>query len=497
MVTRIMKESTNRKQVFQLITMILLTSCSQIVALYKSRFTAVTFGATDYMDAYNFSLGIASFVFSLVTGGITAIIIPAYVKKVSLRVVNTFITITYGSVILIALIILNFRIPFISFFTERGDNFVSIASTLLIISFIIQGITAFLAVTAAYYQCENRYNTPKFIVLLVNLFVLITLLFGGINNIHAYFFLLLIAALVNLILDIICAVTIGFRYTLCFDIKNKELMNMMKTFFPVLLASSVYQFQFVIWTTVATNLPEGQVTILNYSSQIINLVNAVIIGNLTTYVYPKIIAKLEDTCILSYFWDCFILFHAILMLIIAGFINVGLEFVSLLFLGGKFTQDNVNILYFCACVFIFSQQFYILIDLIYKYFYAHSNTKDTFRNSITASSLNIILTLFLVKFWGIYGIVLVSSLTGFFSLSTILLIFKKRFGLGIRFHFIILELGKNLFSMIGTVLIIQWMKSIYIIADTIISILVYGILSILVYVMLSLLLRTRIKQIRL
>lgn len=44
----------NKKSAVQLSLMIFLTLLSQVIALYKSRFTAVTFGATNYMDAYNY-----------------------------------------------------------------------------------------------------------------------------------------------------------------------------------------------------------------------------------------------------------------------------------------------------------------------------------------------------------------------------------------------------------------------------------------------------------
>ena len=57
-----------------------------MIALYKSRFTAVTFGATNYMDAYNYALNVATFVFAFITTGVTTVIIPAYVNKTDKKV---------------------------------------------------------------------------------------------------------------------------------------------------------------------------------------------------------------------------------------------------------------------------------------------------------------------------------------------------------------------------------------------------------------------------
>lgn len=146
--------------------MIVITLASQLLALYKSRFTAINFGATNYMDAYNFSLSIATFLFAFVTTGITTVIIPAYVKKCDKSVVNSFITIIYSIVYILSFLIIVFRRPISIILTDRDLNFIDIVSEFLIYVFLIQGITSFLAVTTAYYQCINRFNTPKIILFL-------------------------------------------------------------------------------------------------------------------------------------------------------------------------------------------------------------------------------------------------------------------------------------------------------------------------------------------
>lgn len=491
------KNSQNKKTAIQLILMIVLTCLSQIVALYKSRFTAVNFGATDYMDAYNFSLEIATFIFSFVIGGVTTVIIPAYVKKVSSKAVNTFITITYGCILLLTIGIIIFRIPLLSLLTDRGIDFLSITSDFLIISFIIQGVTAFLAVTSAYYQCENRYNIPKLIVLIVNMMVLIVLLSGFISDIYLYFLLLITGSIINLVLDVIVAFRLGFRYKLCFEVDNPEFKKMMAIFLPTLLSSGVYKLHTMVDTTIATNLAEGQTTILSYASQIITMVNTIIIGNLTVYVYPKIVENLKSKNISKYFWDYCILFHGVLTVIIAGFINIGWEGISLLFFGGKFILENVNVLYLCACIYISGQQFNIIRDLIYRYFYANGNTKETFKNSVIVSISNIILSLLLVIFFGVYGIVLGTVLSGVLSLCMILIRFKNIFGLGIRFSYVLIEIGKNILAMLGTVICIQWLKALFSINNLILSIIVYGLGTVVVYLVLILLLKTKMRYIKL
>lgn len=490
------KLSSNKKNAMQLLMMIFLTCLSQVIALYKSRFTAVNFGASDYMDAYNFALNIATFVFAFITTGVTTVVIPAYVKKSDRKAVDSFITIIYISVIIIIGLVLFFRIPLTNVLTNRGDDFTAIVGDFLFVTFLIQGISAFLAVTTGYFQSINKYTTPKMILLLSNLLVAIALILGLVNDIEAYLGLLVLGALVSLVFDVVIAIVMGFRFKPTFDLKNEELHKMLHVFLPTLFSSGVYKIHTMVDTTIATSLAEGQVTILSYSTQIITMVNSVIVGNLTVYAYPKIIAQMEKEDSKRAFWDYVIFFHAAVVLLVVGFFNIGKEGVTLLFYGGKFTMDDVTLLYICTCVYIFGQQFNIVRDLIYRYFYAKGNTKDTLKNSVFVSITNICLCLILVQFWGVIGIILGTVLSSLISLCMIMVRFKKAYGLGIGIKGILVECGKNIIAMVVSVVIVMFLKSVVSIKWDLLAVFIYGIITVVIYVLMLLLLKTRVRHIK-
>ena len=486
---------SNKKNAAQLSLMILLTLLSQIIALYKSRFTAVTFGATAYMDAYNYALNIATFVFAFITTGVTTVIIPAYVNKTNKKAVNSFITIIYSITIIVVLAVIAFRAPILELLTNRGSDFISIVGDFLIVAFIIQGLLAFQAVTAGFYQCNNHYNIPKFITLASNLMVAIVLISGVVKNIYAYLTLLVCGSVLNFTVDVAMAIKYGFRYVPALDLKSADLKKMLIVFMPTLFSSGVYKIHTMVDTTIATNLLEGQITILSYATQIITMVNNVIVGNLTVYAYPKIVARLHNKDSKQNFWDYSILFHAVIVLLICGFINVGYEGVKLIFQGGKFTEENTRLLYICTCVYIFGQQFNIIRDLIYRYFYAQGNTKETFKNSVLVSALNIILSLLLVKFIGLLGIILGTVISSLISLVMIVFRFKKEYGLGVKFSGILFECSKNLIAAVATVVIIQVIKSMTNFSN-IMTLIVFGFLTIAIYCLALLTMQTKARHIR-
>lgn len=486
---------SNKKSAAQLSLMIFLTLLSQVIALYKSRFTAVTFGATTYMDAYNYALNIATFIFAFITTGVTTVIIPAYVNKTEKKAVNSFITIIYSITLIVVLGVISFRVPLLEILTNRGQNFISIVGDFLIVAFIVQGLLAFQAVTAGFYQCNNHYNIPKFITLVVNLIVAIILISGVVDNIYIYLTLLVFGSVLNFLIDILVAIKYGFRYAPALELKSESLKKMLIVFLPTLFSSGVYKIHTMVDTTIATNLLEGQITILSYSTQIITMVNNVIVGNLTVYAYPKIVSRLKEKESKQNFWDYSILFHAVIVLLICGFINVGYEGVGLIFQGGKFTRDNTWLLYVCTCVYIFGQQFNIIRDLIYRYFYAQGNTKETFKNSVLVSVLNIVLSIILVKFIGLLGIILGTVLSSFISLTMIIFRFKREYGLGVKFSEILFECGKNLGAAIVTVVIVQGIKRCTNLSN-ILSLLVFGVLTVAIYCVILLLMKTRVRHIK-
>lgn len=492
----IIKRLTQKqKNGIQLITMIFLTCLSQVIALYKSRFTAVSFGATSIMDAYNYALNIATFIFVFVTSGVTTVVIPAYVRKKSLNAINSFITIIYGSILLIVALVLIIRVPLVTLMTNKGDEFVAMVGSFLLVTFFIQAITSFLAVTAAYYQCINHYIIPKAILLLSNAIVAGILITGIVKDINIYLGLLVAGSIVNLLFDLGIAIKLGFRYAPSLSIHDPELKKMLIIFLPTLFSSGVYKIHTLVDTLIASTLISGMLTILSYSTQIITMVNNVVIGNLTVYAYPKIVARMNRPDCKKFFWTYSIFFHAVVCMIIAGFFNVGLEGVSLIFLGGKFTIEDTYMLYYCVCIYMFGQQFNVVRDLIYRFFYANGDTKETLKNSVMVSFFNIILSLIFVQFLGVIGIIIATVLSSLLSLIVIIFRFNQNYGIGIKRGYFLWEHGKNLIALMVSIMVVQLLKQTIRLNGALIPILIYGCITVLVFLGMLFLLRSDIRKI--
>lgn len=488
------KEKPRTSSAIQLSLMILVTTLTQVVAIYKSALIAESFGADTELDAYNFANNIISFVLTFASSGIMTVIIPAYVKRIERKAIDTFITITFSLAAFLIASIFIFRIPLVNLLTNRADGFTVYVSNVMLSVIFIQLLPALLCITTAYYQSVNRFTLPKVILLISNLIVVFLLLYKKNFSIYEYLNILLAGTMIQFILDISFVLYYGFRWKPSFYIHNVEYKKMWLTFIPMIFSVGIYKISTLIDSLLTTNLGEGQLTILSYSQNIVSMVSILIIGNLTAFFYPKLITSLEHgtkegKALLG---EYAVIFHAVVCIMIAGFASAGHEFVSLLYGRGKFTADAVDMLYICMTIYVFAQQNNVLRDIIYRYFFASGDTRTTVKNGILVSCLNIVFSVIFSQLFGFYGIVIGSTIASTISLLGIYVKFRIKFGNIVNQKTYYQELAKNEIALLLSVSLVFGIKSLIHISSTVVSLFIFGIVSVIAYSIILVLLKTKI-----
>lgn len=480
--------------------MLLLSLATQAVALLKSTVTASAFGASMEMDAYNFSNNIILFLFSFLSSGITAVIIPAYVRQRPRADTDSFLTFLYLLVFGGTGLIYLLREPLIALLSNRDAAFRQAAADVMLATIVIQGVTGVLAVTTAYYQCRNQYNIPKGILLGCNCLAVALILLDRNLTISRYLFFLSLAAVINLILDVGIALKQGFRYKPAFFFRSPGFRELFAIFLPCVFSTGVYRIHSLVDSLIAASLGEGQLTILTYANLVVSLVNTIIIGNLTVYAFPKIVAKMEgrdERSSQKALWDYSTLFQLAVCLLIAGFFTVGQEGIDLLFRRGKFGADAARMVYLGSCIYLLGQENNIIRDLIYRYFFGKGNTQATFRNSVAVSCANLALSLVLARLLGLYGIILGTILAGALSLGMILIKMKKQYGLFPEFKGFLLEYLRSNAIMLLTIALVLGLKRLLPGLPSLGAIPLFGLMTVAVFAFLSVLLRSRALKVRL
>ncbi|MCR5803801.1 MAG: oligosaccharide flippase family protein [Clostridia bacterium] len=482
----------SNKNLLFLALMIVISCATQVLALMKSSMVAGLFGTSEEIDAYNFANSIAAFIFGFVSAGISTIIIPSYVKKKNNEDINSFITLIYSILFLVTVTCLVFRIPIISIITHRDKGFISIAANSLIILMLSTYLTSFANITTAFFQCINKYNTPKIINLISQLIVIGILIYVDEISIYQYAMIIALGVAFNFVFDTLIAVKYGWRIKLNFHFNNLETKKYVKMFLPIVFSTGIYRLSLMIDSTIAARLETGKITVLGYSNQIASMVNSVIVGNMLVYLYPKIVSRINKENNQRFFWEQSAFFHSVVCLIIAGFACVGKDGIQVLFEHGKFNSDATKAVFYGALIYIIGQQTNIIRDLIYRYFYAKGNTKTAAGNSLVVGITNISVSLILVYFIGFYGIILGTIIASFVSLITIMYRFHKLIGYEVSIIKILSSYFMNILISVVTIFAVMFTRHILILQIPILRILIFGTETVLIYFLLTILINRKV-----
>lgn len=488
-----LKKMEQYKGSISLILMIIITGITQILTLMKSSLVAGIFGTGIEIDAYNLANSIVSFLFGFIAAGISTVIIPNYVRKDNQKNVDAFITVLYSLIAFIVCIFIIFRYQIIGLFSNRDELFINICCNVLVVLLLTNYLLAISDVTVAYFQCEGKYNLPKIVSLVAQLVVVVALLLIQNISIEQYTYIIAIGLVINFCLDTFFAIKEGWRVKISF-LFTPEIKKKFYLFLPIVFSTGIYKLSLMVDSTIAARLETGEITVLSYASQISNIINTLLIGNLLTYYYPKIVKKIRNKNNQISFWKQVILFHLIVCLVIAGFTTVGHEAVMVLFQHGTFTEKAAKYVYIGALIYIIGQETEVVRDLIYRYFYANGITNVTAKNGFIVSAVNIITSLILVYFIGFFGIFLGTVIASLVSLILMFIKFKTYFGFEESIKAVISSLLKNNCIVILTIIIVFAFKRFIFIESLMLRILLFGIITLIIYIVLSMIFYKNFKE---
>ena len=480
-----MIESKKNSNLIKLALMIAITVCVHVLTLVKSSVVAAAFGTSESVDAYNFANSIVTFVFGIVISGISTIIIPEYSNKRERKIVDSFITVIYGTTLIITVMMIALRYPLIDLMSNKGEAFAIIAANSLVILLISQYLAAVSGITTAYFQCENKHNVPKIVNLLCQVLVIAVLLcVQDRMSILEYALIISAGYILGFVADTAVALKSGWRFRPAFRLDSDSKAVLVR-FVPIIFSGGVYRLSLLIDSLIASMLSTGMITILNYSIQISNIVSSVLVGNLLLYIYPKITREVSQSGSQEKFWSQALSLHAIVCLMIAGYICVGEEAVMILLNRGKFSAEACKIVFYASALYISGQGISIIRDMIYRYFYAIGNTKAPAGNSILVSVCNITVSLILVKLIGFYGIILGTLAASIISLTVVTIRFHKLIGFSGKLLAIVSDFARNFAVMAVTVALVCGSKLLFNVDSNLLSIVIFGVETVLAYILIQ------------
>ena len=465
----------------QLLLMMALTIATQVVMLLKVSTVASSFGTSIEMDAFNFANNIGNFIYSFIGAGVTTVLIPNLVNKEKNNSINIFISILYSSAFIVLVVVHIFRRYIVAGLSNGSDEFILITCNIMFITLITQYINSFTGATNAIFQCSGKFNFPKFITLCTTIFLVLLLIFTPNLTVYKYVYFILITTVVNVAFQIYLAIKGGYSFKFSIDFKDIEFRKMMKVFTPTVLSTGLYQVSLLTDSIISSNLGQGEISKLSYSNTIMTLINTVILSNIMTYFYPKIAKDINKEDGQKKLFDLGIYIIGIMVFMVVGFITVGRDAIVVLYERGNFTSSVTSTVYMCTLIYVLGLPINAFRDLIYRYFYAKGDTLTPFRNSLLISFLNIVISIILARFIGIYGIVLGTVITSYMSLGIILFKYSRKFGFNYSKKLFVVRNAMICAIAVITLVGVFVIKSIFSDLGSFMNLILYGICTILIY----------------
>ncbi len=419
---------------------IFFTLSSKVLGFIREILIAARFGSSMETDSYFVAITATGLIIGLVSSALASTFIPVISeveakegKTGKLEHTNNMINVVL--VVSAILLILGWiaspaivRIIARGFEGEQFELTVKlnrIAMPMILFSGIGGIFTGFL-------HSENRFAPPSALGFPRNFVYIIFLLFFSVQfGIIGLMVASTFAVASQLIILIPYAIKNGFKYNIVFDIKDIYARKILLLSMPVIISVAINDLNAIVDRILASSLAVGSISALNYANRFINLILGVFISAVITVIFP-ILSKAANEQNMGKLKV--VMKHSINLLIIViipasfGIMILAKQIIEIAFQRGSFdllaTQMTSQALLYYS-VGLAGMSVTLLLNRVY---YALQDTKTPMINGAISVTINIALSLVLVKTMAHAGLALATSIATTIAASLLLYELKKKIG---------------------------------------------------------------------
>lgn len=444
------------------------TMLSKILGFFREQIFANFYGTGIYADVFVLTLNMPSLIMPIIGSAIATTYIPMYVEmkakkgeEEALKFTNNVLNICYILAIAISLLGLIYTEQFVKIFAAGFVNNPEKFKTAVVFTKIMISGSLFISgskILSSYLQVNNSFTAPSLIGLPYNVILISAIILSGITQ---KIYILPVGALIamssQLLFQIPFAKKKSFKYQPYLNLSDDSIKKLGILVFPMILGVSVAQINTFIDKLLASLLLDGRLSALNYASKLNDFVLAIFVTSIITVIYPKL-SKLTNSDDKEGFVNTIVRSSNVVVLVVlpisVGFIILAEPIVRILFERGMFNAESTQLTTIALQLFSLGLLACGVRDVLYRVFYALSDTKTPMINSSIALIINIVLNLILIKPLGHAGLALSTSISSI--LTAILLFFslKKKKG-----HFGGMRIVKTILkSAVGTAVmgVVAW-----------------------------------------
>lgn len=417
----------------------IITVLSKVLGFAREVALSYFYGASNVTDAYLVSLTIPTVIFSFIGAGIGTGFIPMYSRikheqgsNIADRFMNNLINILLAACTVIAIASLVFTKPLVRLFASgfHGET-LEMAVQFTRISIFAIYFTGLIGIFSGYLRLHESYLAPNMIGFPMNTIVISALAISSRTNVSVLLIGTLVARAAELLFMVPFAKKKGFRYQTVLNLRDDNLLQMVRIAVPVVIGTSVNQINVLVDRTLASSIAAGGISALNYASRLNGFVQGLFVVSISSVMYPMIskmaseqnMKGLKDT--LS---EAIGLINLMVVPATIGAIILAEPIVNFLFGRGAFTSEAAVMTSSALKFYSLGMLAFGLREVLSRAFYALQDTRTPMINGAIAVIINIILNFVLSRYLGIGGLALATSISGMVATVLLFVTLRRKIG---------------------------------------------------------------------
>ncbi len=438
-----MKETYGNKLLRGTIVITIVGLLAKLAAFITEAILASYIGTTYQSDAYYTVMSLHDVVYPMMHIGIWQVFLPLYKGHVAkqehdlaYRLVNKslcfFTAISAAVVLLIAI----FSPAVVSVVAPGFDGITkSLCIHLVRISSPMYLFIVASTVYAAILQCHDKFlgsqirEVASYIPKIVA-----AIFFYKKFGIEAMAIALVASAVLRLLIEL-PFVNWGYKCKLDFKFRDSEFALLLQRLPSALVTAGVAQINTLVDKVMASTLPTGTISGLNYGHRLMNVFSGLLSSAISTAMYPQMIEliALDKKKELGQLVVKIINFFCILMIpVTIACALFRTELVSAVFQRGAFDANSTVMTANIFALYCLGLFFIACNTIISNIFYGHGDTKTAMHISIMHLGINVVLNLILIRPLGVNGLALATSVSAIVTFFARLILTRKYVVLKLR-----------------------------------------------------------------
>ncbi len=410
--------------------------CAKLLSYAVEVFLAASLGVSEKADALYMTIGVFNVLYPILDLGIWKVFLPEYKKKLVMasaaeadETANRFESLCLvASFVLVVLILILAKPLVVLIAPGYSPELKAMTAHYLRLSAPMFFCMMTASILGAVLQCHNKFLGSQIREIATHLSKIIVLVaFYRTMGVYAAILALVLGSVFRVLAQI---PFIDWKWKFRFDLelKDQSIKTILRGLPSVAVTAAIAQVNALVDRMVASTLPEGSVSQLNYGGKLIHVFGGLLTGAVSTAIYPQTVelAAKNDKDALRTLVSRALIASIVLIVPVELFcLAFSKDVVVAAFQRGAFDANASSA---SAAVFFgyaIGTLFSGLPHIISNVDYAYGDTKLTMRISLLNISVNIVLNLILSRIWGVFGLAFATSIANMVGFSARLIILRR------------------------------------------------------------------------